>query len=340
MSSKTPQLLVTAFVCLLSILPSFAHNNVVVIPMAGDDLKPLQNVISVAKQNGDFSSLEDAVASVSDASSANRYLIVIAPGSYTESGQINIPSYVHVAGSGQNVTRLDVSGGSATLDETAAAITLNHESELSDLSIRFSANNANAIGVYTKRTTSSSTPLGPQLNRVRITGGTPGTLTTVALFDDGGDAILNEINIREAITTATGRELHGLRINNSSTRVSGCDIEVRSTSGGSLTGVFVEALGFGDQPELLDCKLRTRQTVSGTGGSNTGIQNLDIDHIIVRGSSVSSGVTTGTAVSVSGAAVLLNSSLSGPLGTGNQRCVGVDNFGSETSLEELSINCD
>ena len=59
-----------------------AQNRVVVIPMSGDDLEPLANIITVAKNNGDFTNPIDAMNSISDASETNPYLIVIAPGVY------------------------------------------------------------------------------------------------------------------------------------------------------------------------------------------------------------------------------------------------------------------
>jgi len=48
-----------------------AHNNVVVIPLLGDEVRPLQNVISVAKSNGDFTDPLAALASIDDESENN-----------------------------------------------------------------------------------------------------------------------------------------------------------------------------------------------------------------------------------------------------------------------------
>jgi hypothetical protein len=48
------------------------------------NLPKLQNVITVAKSGGDFTSIKSAVDSITDSSSDNRYVISVAPGKYVE----------------------------------------------------------------------------------------------------------------------------------------------------------------------------------------------------------------------------------------------------------------
>lgn len=88
-----------------------AQNKVVVIPLSGDDLKPLANVITVAKENGDFVSPLDAMNSISDASETNPYLIVMAPGVYElGTSALFMKPFVSVAGSGPNITVIKGTG--------------------------------------------------------------------------------------------------------------------------------------------------------------------------------------------------------------------------------------
>jgi len=109
-----------------------AQNKVVVIPMAGDDLKPLANIITVAKENGDFSDPIAAMNSITDASETNPYLVVIAPGDYDlGTGFIDIKSFVRLAGSGPQATILR----STRASTIGGAIQFNDNANLQDLSL-------------------------------------------------------------------------------------------------------------------------------------------------------------------------------------------------------------
>ncbi len=62
------------------------------------------NVITVAKSGGDFTSVQAALDSITDAGAANPYLIRVAPGVYD--GRVTMKSYVDIEGSGEAVTKL------------------------------------------------------------------------------------------------------------------------------------------------------------------------------------------------------------------------------------------
>lgn len=85
---------------------AYAHNRVVVVPLAGEDIKPLKNIVTVAKENGDFDEPIAAMNSINDASVDNPYLMVIAPGIYQLSASLQMKNHVSIAGSGQGVTTL------------------------------------------------------------------------------------------------------------------------------------------------------------------------------------------------------------------------------------------
>lgn len=102
---KMLTLLVTSFTILLMSWPLSAHNKVVVVPLFGGG-ESLANVVTVAKSNGDFTDLRSALNSIDDASAANPYLVVIAPGRYEVTSIINMKPYVSVTGSGQKATVL------------------------------------------------------------------------------------------------------------------------------------------------------------------------------------------------------------------------------------------
>lgn len=66
----------------------------------------VNNVIWVAKEGGDYSSLSAAMNSISDASSSRPYLIRIAPGTYFMQSSQTVKDYVYIRGSGVDVTHL------------------------------------------------------------------------------------------------------------------------------------------------------------------------------------------------------------------------------------------
>lgn len=137
-----------------------AQNKVVVIPIAGDDLKPLENIVSVATSGGDFTSPVTAVNSITDASASNPYLIVIAPGIYDiGSDQLVMKEYVSIAGSGQSISvirgqRDKGSGGSATL---GALLVGASNTELRDLTIEnLNGANSTTYGIVNSGTTNQT----------------------------------------------------------------------------------------------------------------------------------------------------------------------------------------
>ncbi|MBX2847042.1 MAG: hypothetical protein KTR16_01885 [Acidiferrobacterales bacterium] len=110
---------------------SFAHNKVVVIPMSGDDLAPLNNVVTVAKQNGDFKNPIAAMEFITDASATNPYLVIIAPGVYDlGNDMLTLKPYVSLQGSGVNITTLKSSPNG---EEATVSLTTN--SSIGDMSI-------------------------------------------------------------------------------------------------------------------------------------------------------------------------------------------------------------
>ena len=99
-----------------------AGNLSAVIPFVGAD-KPVKNVITVAKENGDFSDPVAAMNSITDSSDANPYVLVIGPGVYTLTQQLIIQPSVEVIGSGIDITILQGSKGAEFATDEAALVT-------------------------------------------------------------------------------------------------------------------------------------------------------------------------------------------------------------------------
>ena len=129
-----------------------AHENTVVIPMFGNSVNTLKNIVSVAGSGGDYTNPVTAMASITDASASNPYLVVIGPGIYPLSAQIIMQDYVDIIGSGQNTTFLTGSISSLLAVDSAILIGANNSS-LRNLSIENSSGSGQlTVGIYNNGT--------------------------------------------------------------------------------------------------------------------------------------------------------------------------------------------
>ena len=62
------------------------------------------NMIIVAKSGGDYTSISAALTSITDNSAANRYLVYVAPGTYTET--VTMKPYIDIEGAGELATKI------------------------------------------------------------------------------------------------------------------------------------------------------------------------------------------------------------------------------------------
>jgi hypothetical protein len=111
-----------------------------------------ENVIVVAKSGGDFVSVAAALNSISDASITNRYLVWVAPGIYTESALVDVPGYVHLQGSGPDITVVTSTRGGASPSNAAATVELGENGRLSDLTVINSGSGPLSLAVYSAQT--------------------------------------------------------------------------------------------------------------------------------------------------------------------------------------------
>lgn len=247
---------------------TIAHNLVVVVPLAGDDLKPLKNIITVAKENGDFTSPVTAMNSIMDADEDNPYLIVIAPGVYSFSSgllgigdhQLVMKEYVDITGSGQNVTILKAARSSAVPTGSAAVVVGVTNASIRDLTIK------NVVGTLSTAANS------------------------IGIYNEGASPIISDVTISVA---ANRNFQYGVRnVSNdfsggsSSPILSGVTISM-SGSNNSQSGVFnIKTSGSaGSGPTLSNVNI----DVVNASGTGYGVYNSTTsDFAIIRGSRISS----------------------------------------------------
>ena len=100
---------------------------------------------------GDFLLLSTALASITDASASNPYVVRIAPGEYTETATVALKTYVDVEGSGQGVTTITCACGAADYDASAATVSAGDiVAEIRHLTINNTGGDTRSYGVYTE----------------------------------------------------------------------------------------------------------------------------------------------------------------------------------------------
>ena len=105
-----------------------------------------QNIIIVAKSGGDYTSIQAAIDSISDASESNPYLVWIAPGVYEEA--ILLKSDVHLEGAGQDATVITSSLSNSSLPPTQATVYMTSYSSLRDLTIENTGTGLHNVALY------------------------------------------------------------------------------------------------------------------------------------------------------------------------------------------------
>ncbi|HRQ37792.1 MAG TPA: pectinesterase family protein [Chloroflexota bacterium] len=162
-----------------------------------------ENVITVATGGGDYTSVAAALASITDSSSTNRYLVQVMPGVYTETDLVVVKAYVHVRGSGPNATVITSARTGATPANGAATVDLLDNGQLSNLNVRNTGNGVFGIALYSAETTRTAVVD----NVVAEAIGAGGTGHYAAYWNDA------EAVIRNSTLRATGATGFGTAVN-------------------------------------------------------------------------------------------------------------------------------
>ncbi|MCB0317750.1 MAG: hypothetical protein KDD56_03270 [Bdellovibrionales bacterium] len=99
----------------------------------GDPGPTMQNIVTVSASGADFDNVADALASISDASDTNPYVVDVGPGVYNLSNRITVPSYVHLRGNGPGITVL--TGTATGFGSSNGLVVYNPNTIISNLSI-------------------------------------------------------------------------------------------------------------------------------------------------------------------------------------------------------------
>jgi hypothetical protein len=156
---------------------------------------PPGNVVIVAKSNGDFTSIQAAINSITAASSGNPYLVWVGPGWYNET--VTLKPYVHLQGAGQKVTFIQAAASDG------AVLTLSSDTSIHDLNVSNIGSGATNYGIYGNNVTDV------QVSNVYVEAGGGGA-TNIAIGLKGNAQVTLE-NVT-AFAGKTGGDNIGLRV--------------------------------------------------------------------------------------------------------------------------------
>jgi pectin methylesterase-like acyl-CoA thioesterase len=105
--------------------------------------QPYKNVVVVAQSGGQYTTISAALAAITNNSTTNRYLIRVAPGTYSE--QVTMKQWVDIEGSGEKNTKITFTGSIFANTGTVVGAS---NAELRSLSVENTGGNTWAIPIY------------------------------------------------------------------------------------------------------------------------------------------------------------------------------------------------
>ena len=252
---------------------------------------------------GDVLLLSAALASITDASASNPYVVKIAPGVYTETSTVALKTYVAVEGSGQGFTTITCACGNDVFDATAATVTAgNIVAEIRHVTINNTGTASYSFGVYAAYVYDGSV----SMNNVTVTA-TGGTSYNTGVYN-----VTSELSMNNVTATGTGGT-YSYGVYNSSSSPSMNNVTATGTGGTYSYGVSNTS----SSPSM------NNVTATATGTFNRGVYNGNSSSASIRNSSITGG-TNSIYNSADSSAQVADTLLDGPVDAGlGLTCTGV-----------------
>jgi len=260
-----------------------------------------QNIVIVAKSGGDFTSIQAALNSITDASSNNRYLVWVAPGTYNE--RVTMKPYVDIEGAGELVTKITYSGSAALNSGTVIGA---NDAELRDLAVENTGGADYAIAIYN----SSASPRLTQ-RTVVAQGGT---------FNFG---IYNSSSATPKLTNVTieaggGSDSRGIYNYNTSPSI--YSSVIKATSGSNTYGIYNYNASMATSMVVNGSQISGNQYGFYISGSGSYTPTVSINNSQVSGSTNTIYTNLSSLIRI-GASQLSGGPVS--VGSGTVKCAGV-----------------
>jgi hypothetical protein len=287
-----------------------------------------KNVLVVAKQGGHYNTISAALTSITDNSTSNRYLIWVAPGTYTET--VTMKQYVDIEGAGELTTKITQVGNSLAFAGTVVGA---NNAELRFLTVENTGGNSYAVAIYN----GTGSPRLTQITATASSGGietvgvsnfsTSPTMTNVTATASGGTTNAGVIN-----STSSSPKMQNVTAT-ASGGTSSYGVYNYNSSSPTMTNVTATALGgtnsFGVSNNSSSSPTMTDVTATGSGGTNSyGVYNTSASPTMINVTATSSGGLSNAGVAnYSSSPTMTNVTATGSGGTFH---FGVYNFSSSS----------
>jgi hypothetical protein len=284
----------------------------------------IQNIIRVATSGGDFSSLNDAIASISDASLINPYVVQVGPGLFTVNAVVTLGSGVHLRGAGKDAT---IIRGNITGDGIGTAlgvVRLSDGSSISHLTVENTAQSGFFSGIRVLDISESAPTAIPSIDtRIEdVAVLIPGFGTSASgISIDDADLVIRRVDIRNSGSFSSR---YGILVVDSESTVYIEDSNIHASGGTFNTGLFVTngtVIGrnldiFGDSVGLYaEGVASTQLSNSRVRSSDTGIVLTNTASVISRSNSIEAPTTINNASSGTVVCVFSSDELAAELGS-------------------------
>ena len=217
----------------------------------------LANIIYVAKIGGDFQKIVDALASITDATVTNPYLIRVAPGVYTE--QVTMKEFVSIEGAGEGTTIIKYTGSAnypSATDSSSATVIGASNAELRSLTVQSDGTGKNyGTAIYNKGNS-------PTLSHLTITAS--GGATNRGVYNDTSSSPpMNNLTI----TASGGIESDGVSNNNNSSPAMN-NLTITASGGTNNFGVY----------NAISSPAMNNLTITASGGTITTGENYGVSN--------------------------------------------------------------
>jgi hypothetical protein len=221
---------------------------------------PPGNVVIVAKSNGDFTSIQAAINSITAASASSPYLVWVGPGWYNE--VVTLKPYVHLQGAGQGVTFIQAAASSGVV------LTLSSNTSVRDLSVSNTGNGAVNYGMYGDSVTDV------KVSNVTVEAGGSGTTNVAIALKGNAQVTLEDV-------TATG-----CKATYSNTGLSltlGPEVTVHGGTFSGVGGTYAYGIWITGGSDTFLGAADVRAYGQDASNTNVGLSNGDYPTVLLQG---------------------------------------------------------